>query len=345
MPALDWPQVPVHDPKSGPLKRSRERSRLAGPVLFGVEFEGGCGRNGNMGVSLRWIGATAGGILARLAMAAILPWWRAGEARHAGLGRLAARRTRVDGRIIHARVSVDSVPDDRLPVILVHGLGMSSRYMVPLARHLGPHLKVYAPDLPGFGLSDKPRHVLTVRELADALAAWMQALGLKRAAFIGNSLGCEILVELAIVHPHLVDRLVLQGPTPDPEARSLFRQVAGFLAIAPFERWSLAWVALSDYTRGGINRYILTLHSMVGNRIGEKALRVMQPTLVVWGARDYIVPYAFVTILAESLPRGRLAVIPGAAHGINYSHPEAFTAVLLPFLLAEGDRPAAQNQS
>lgn len=246
---------------------------------------------------------------------------------------------------MHARVSLDAVPDDRIPVILVHGLGMSSRYMIPLANHLAPHVEVYAPDLPGFGLSEKPRRALTVRELADALAAFMTATGVKRAAFVGNSLGCEVLVELALVYPQLVERLVLQGPTPDPEARNLVRQVVGFLAIAPFERWSLAWVALTDYARAGIGRYILTLRSMVDNRIGEKALRVEQPTLVVWGTRDYIVPHAFVASLADSLPRGRLAVIPGAAHGINFSHPEAFTAVLLPFLLDEGEMPVAWSRT
>jgi 2-hydroxy-6-oxonona-2,4-dienedioate hydrolase len=286
-----------------------------------------------MRVSLRWIVATAGGVLVGLVGDRFLTGQRARPGQPTRLGRLEARDDPVAGITLHARVSVDTVPEGRLPVILVHGLGMSSRYMIPLAEHLAPHVRVYAPDLPGFGLSDKPRRTLTVRELADALAAWMHAIGLKRAAFIGNSLGCEVLVELAIRHPHLVDRLVLQGPTPDPDARSLVRQIAGFFLIAPFERWSLAWVALVDYARGGIGRYIRTLHSMVDNRISEKALQVAQPALVVWGRRDYIVPYRFVESLADALPRGRLVVIPGAAHGINYSHPKAFTAVLLPFLL------------
>ncbi|WP_243214437.1 MULTISPECIES: alpha/beta fold hydrolase [Methylobacterium] len=286
---------------------------------------------------------TAGAIVAVLAP--VRAWVRLGTGRSATRGRLAASRIRVDGLTMQARVSVDPVPDDRLPVILVHGLGMSSRYMVPLARCLAPHLRVYAPDLPGFGASEKPDHVLTVRELADALAAWVQAVGVERAAFVGNSLGCEVLIELALLHPRLVDRLVLQGPTPDPEARTLVRQVVGFLAIAPFERWSLAWVALSDYARGGIGRYILTLRSMVDNRIAEKVRRIGQPTLVVWGTRDDIVPRSFVADLADALPRGRLAVIPGAAHGINYSHPEAFTAVLLPFLLAAGDEAAERDRT
>lgn len=282
---------------------------------------------------MRWIAAMTGGILAGLVGSRLFAGQRANQGVQPRLGRLSARYDRIGGINMHARVSAHPFPDDRLPVILVHGLGMSSRYMIPLAEHLAPHRRVYAPDLPGFGLSDKPRQALTVRELADALAAWMHGTGLDRAAFVGNSLGCEVLVELAVNHPHLVDRLVLQGPTPDPDARGLVRQIAGFFLIAPFERRSLAWVALTDYARSGVRRYIQTLHSMVDNRIGEKALRISQPTLVVWGTRDYIVPYEFVAGLAEVLPQGRLAVIPDAAHGINYSHPKALTAVILPFIL------------
>ncbi|SFL10873.1 hypothetical protein SAMN04488125_1098 [Methylorubrum salsuginis] len=82
---------------------------------------------------------------------------------------------------------------------------------------------------------------------------------------------------------------------------------------------------------------------MVDNHIGEKAFRVSQPTLAVWGTRDGIVPFALVTSLAASLPRGRLTAIPGAAHGINYSHPEAFTAALLLFLLAPQEGPPAEG--
>jgi 2-hydroxy-6-oxonona-2,4-dienedioate hydrolase len=54
---------------------------------------------------------------------------------------------------------------------------------------------LYAPDLPGFGRSSKPRKVLEMVELADALAAWMARIGLPRAAMIGNSMGCQVIVE------------------------------------------------------------------------------------------------------------------------------------------------------
>jgi 2-hydroxy-6-oxonona-2,4-dienedioate hydrolase len=67
--------------------------------------------------------------------------------------------------------------------------------------------------------------VLDVPELADALAAWMTSLGIGPAVLIGNSLGCQILVELALRHRERVKCLVLQAPTPDPAARSARQQI------------------------------------------------------------------------------------------------------------------------
>ena len=79
---------------------------------------------------------------------------------------------------MHARVLEGSAPKDSLPVVLVHGLVVSSRYMMPLAELLSLHYRVYVPDLPGFGKSDKPPRALNVAELSDALNAWMLQAGL-----------------------------------------------------------------------------------------------------------------------------------------------------------------------
>src|SRR5215211_1650901 len=87
-------------------------------------------------------------------------------------GQLHSRWVRVEGLPIHARVSVDPAPSDSLPVVLVHGIGVASRFMVPIAELLAPYHRVYAPDLPGFGKSEKPTHALSVVELTDALAEW-----------------------------------------------------------------------------------------------------------------------------------------------------------------------------
>ena len=246
---------------------------------------------------------------------------------------LSSRWIRVNGITMHALISAEPVPARRMPVVLVHGLGMSSRYMAPLARLLVHDVPVFAPDLPGFGLSDDPAQTLTVPGMADALAAWMDAAWIRRAALLGNSLGCEVLVELALRRPDLVERLVLQGPTPDREHASLLRQVAMFFLAGLFERPSIVWVALVDYLRAGVGRYVRTFQHMNAYDMAAVLPHVAVPTLIVRGARDHLVPQAWVERMAVLISGARLVVVPGAAHGMNYSHPQALRDAALPFLL------------
>ena len=56
--------------------------------------------------------------------------------------------------------------------------------------------------------SDKPSHALDISELADVLAEWLGMIGLKRATFLGNSLGCQVIVDFAVRYPDLVDCIV-----------------------------------------------------------------------------------------------------------------------------------------
>jgi pimeloyl-ACP methyl ester carboxylesterase len=214
--------------------------------------------------------------------------------------------------------------------------------MLPLAECLMPHVRVFAPDLPGSGLSDKPAGPLSVRELADALAACTDAVGIAQATFVGNSLGCEILVDFAIHYPDRVVSLVLQGPTADPNYLSPLQHVGRFLLTGLFERWSLAWVALSDYLRFGVRRYYWTFRDMVANRIEPKLPLVGAPTLVVWGTRDYVVPRRSVERVAEAMPTARLVVVGGAAHGMNYSHARILAGLVLEFI-GLTDRPQARG--
>src|SRR3954447_21669907 len=111
---------------------------------------------------------------------------------------------------------------DQTPIVLVHGLS-SSRTLKPLIRALGTRRPVFAPDLPGFGMSDQPIHRLDVPGLADALRRWLLDNQLAPAIVIGISFGCQVAVDLAARHHVTVDRLVLVGPTLDPEARSTGR--------------------------------------------------------------------------------------------------------------------------
>lgn len=124
--------------------------------------------------------------------------------------------TRVGGLRVHARASGGPAPEERTAVVLVHGLIVSSRYMVPTAERLALHRRVFAPDLPGFGRSERPLEPLDVAALADALSDWMGQVGLERATLVGNSMGCQVIADLAVRHPGRVEQAVLQGPTMNP---------------------------------------------------------------------------------------------------------------------------------
>lgn len=218
------------------------------------------------------------------------------------------------------------------PVVLVHGLVISSLYMVPTARELAPYFPVYAPDLPGFGLSEKPRRVLSVREHAEWLAGWMGAMGLARAAFVGNSFGCQVIAHLAADHPELVSAAVLAGPTIDPHARSAPRQIGRWLVDWTRERPSLAPAHVRDYWHAGIPRALATFRLSLEDRIEEQLPRVQAPTLVVRGARDRIVPEYWAREAAALLPRGRYAEVPGGPHCVNYTTPARFVHLVRAFL-------------
>jgi len=211
-------------------------------------------------------------------------------------------------------------------------LVVSGRYMLPTLRHLAPSCKVYAPDLPGFGRSEKPPRVLDVAALSDALARWMGAVGLGSAALVGNSLGCQIVADLAARHPELVGWIVLQGPTMDPRARSVPRQMARILLDAPREPSSLLPIQLRDYLAAGPRRAWRTFVYALEDRIEDNLPRVEMPALVVRGSRDPICPQRWAEEVAGLLPRGRLVVVPGAAHTLNFGAPTEFAGLIRGFL-------------
>ncbi len=232
-----------------------------------------------------------------------------------------------------ARVSRSRGAGGGPSVILLHGLGVSGGYLLPTARRLIPWCRVFVPDLPGFGRSARPPQVLAVPELADALTGWMDAVGIREAALVGNSMGCQVAVDCAARYPGRVSRLVLEGPTMDRAARSVPRQLFRLAWAALYEPPSAWLLVLRDYARCGPIRALRTLRLALRDRIEEKLPRVGVPVLIVRGEHDPITPPRWAQELARRCPDEHLAVLPGTAHIPNYSAPDAFVRAILPFLL------------
>jgi 2-hydroxy-6-oxonona-2,4-dienedioate hydrolase len=226
-----------------------------------------------------------------------------------------------NGWQIHARAALNIAPPGSPDVVLVHGLVVSSSYMEPLARMMAPDYRVYAPDFPGFGVSTKPDHTLSIPELADALRCWMDVIGLDTPLLIGNSFGCQIAVEFAKKYSHRTRGLVLIGPTVDRVGRNIVSQAIRWFRNSANEPPTLGLTLARDYTRAGLIRAVKTFRIYVNDNVEEKLPYVPTPTMLIRGANDPIVPDRWVNDILDLLPNGSLAVIPGVGHTANYTAP------------------------
>jgi len=215
------------------------------------------------------------------------------------------------GLRLHIRQRVD--PDTAAPAwLLLHGLAVSHRYLMPTAAALPG--SVFVPDLPGFGLSGKPGHVLTTEQHAEIVAVWMDATHLGDVHVLGNSFGCQVAVELAIVRPDLVASLILVGPTVDPAAPTSAAQIRRWAHDLLTEDPHQIAMILGDLRDAGPRRILRTLRYAVAHHVERRIPLVDTPILVLRGQHDPIAPAIWTTHAASLARAGRTADVPGAAH-------------------------------
>jgi pimeloyl-ACP methyl ester carboxylesterase len=215
--------------------------------------------------------------------------------------------------------------------------------MLPLARLLAERFSVFAPDLPGYGRSQKPRPPLGIGGLALALAGCLDALGLERPAFVANSMGCQVVTDLAVRLPERVGPLALIGPTVDPQRRLARRQLLGALRDSAREPLSLLALAAHDDAVHGVGSLVATARSALADRIEQRLPLVEQPTLVVRGEDDAFVSAEWAEQVVALLPRGRLVVVPKEPHAVHYTRPDLVARVVRELLLEEGEQTGSQR--
>jgi 2-hydroxy-6-oxonona-2,4-dienedioate hydrolase len=218
------------------------------------------------------------------------------------------------------------------PIVLVHGIGVAGRYLLPTARVLRERRRVYVPDLPGSGASETPPRALGVDGLARTLHALLDELGLERPPLLANSLGCQVAIALAAREPERVGPLVLVGPTVDRTRRTFPQQALALLRDMAREPPGLWAIAAVDYARYLPHRFLATAASALADRPEETIARVQSRVLVVRGEHDGFVTQEWAEELAARAPRGRAVTVPGTAHAVNYTSPQALARLTLDFL-------------
>ena len=226
------------------------------------------------------------------------------------------------------------------PLVLVHGLGCSADYWMKNGPWLAASgYRVLAMDLPGFGRTDGPAF-LSIIQQAFAVSAFVETLKLGPAAFVGHSLSCQTVLELAATEPGRVAGLVLAAPTGDRRRKRLLYEAIGFALDVPREPPSLVPVIAEAYMRAGPVRWMRTWLGGKRHDTFGAAARVRAPALVLVGEDDPVSSPKFGAALARAIPGGRMRVIPDAAHAIIFDEPQGFNGAVLDFVRGIGLSPA-----
>jgi len=197
--------------------------------------------------------------------------------------------------------------------VLVHGIGMGRSVFADLTGHLLPDGEVVAVDLPGYGEAPEPARALTMERTADLVAAYLRSHVERPAVLVGHSMGAQVVLEIAVRHPSVVDRFVLVGPTVDPSARTAPRQVWRLLRDLAIESPRVIVRGAREYVRAG-PRLRAKFHAMLVHRPEDVLSRAPAPALVIRGEHDLVAPRAWCRHVAEGLPDGRLVEIAGHGH-------------------------------
>jgi pimeloyl-ACP methyl ester carboxylesterase len=201
----------------------------------------------------------------------------------------------------------------------VHGFGISGTYLEPTAARLASRHNTFVPDLPGMGRSMRPDRALDLPGLARALVSYCDAVGVERATFVGNSLGCPIIVEFASTFPDRIERAVLVSPAGGPNNQPLARALRQMAMDGPREPPSMLPIAVRDYLRFGVLQSLSLFRAMTRYPTLERLPNLVVPTLVIAGERDPLVRIDRAYVMAV-LPHVDVVVVPGA-HALNYSAP------------------------
>jgi pimeloyl-ACP methyl ester carboxylesterase len=221
-------------------------------------------------------------------------------------------------------------PEAGAPVVLVHGLGGRSEDW----RNLAPYLvrtgfRVYMPDLPGYGRSDKPADFsYSIPDEANAVLGFMNSMGLMQVDLGGWSMGGWIVQYLAANHPERIKKLMLfdsagiyAKPTWNtdlftPVSALELDQLDALLMPHPpaVPGFIAADILRTSHTRAWIIRRALA-SMLTGRDATDKLLpELKMPVLIVWGALDHITPLSQGETIHRLVPQSQMEVVPECGH-------------------------------
>lgn len=220
--------------------------------------------------------------------------------------------------------------------VLVHGIGMGRVVFAGVGEVLSGRGRVLAVDLPGFGDSPEPGTAATLEETAEVVTRFIRDETPARVVLVGHSMGTQIVAEIALHHPELVEALVLIAPTVNRHERTAPKQALRMIQDLTGEGPKVLLLGLWEYAKTSPLWFLNKLRFMLKHRLEMICPRIGAPTLVLRGETDGVCPRGWVAEIATALPHGEMREIPGRGHEAIIKSPEPVASMILDFVSQHG---------
>jgi pimeloyl-ACP methyl ester carboxylesterase len=248
------------------------------------------------------------------------------------------------------------------PLLLIPGLGVTSRIWDTVVPELAEHFSLILPDNRGVGLSETKRHATTLGAYTSDLIELLDYLQVERAHVLGLSLGGVIALDLAGHHPDRVDRLVLASCTDRftpylREVSMLLGQTLGRLRSDAFARTVEILGSAPEYLDAQPNLIAQHIREKQEQGVSARAVGrqlrclasadinleqdpIAAPTLMIAGEHDVLIPSCYARGTANRIPGSRFLLVAGAGHNPLVECPDQVLPQVIDFLK---ERPRARS--
>jgi pimeloyl-ACP methyl ester carboxylesterase len=237
-------------------------------------------------------------------------------------------------------------------LIFCHGAGLNQDLFLPQAKALVSDYRLVLWDLPGHGNSKPMPPRLQLAEVAQDLQALLKHMGCRRASFVGQSMGADLVQEYAYCFPDQVSSMALMGALRLLRPRGVRERLGALLAplklrVVPLDRFREQVVQFSSpvaesqaYVRSCFEHLtrveLIAIWTAIARAPRAKPEhRYQVPLLLILGEQDPL-GQGHLAVQAqawmESEPQGQLVSIPGAGHTVNLDEPALVNGELLEFL-------------
>ncbi len=200
------------------------------------------------------------------------------------------------------------------PLFLLHGYTLSSQSWHPYVNDFEPEYEVYLVDLTGHGKSDKFEEDLSVKSVAEDLNALVRFLNLEKIKAIGFSFGGDVLYQLALLNPSLIESMITIG-------------AVGTWSVHDFEEYQKAFTFENKANFSWLEKYhgtddkIRSLMEQFLNyvvELSDEELQSIKPeVLIMLGDDDEGMDFEEVVRVKKNLPASDLWVLPNVSHGAH----------------------------